>query len=207
MGILCWTGTMVGYVRSLLIIICLHLPILWTRKTKFELAGPNREPVLSDVDVLQILTEEDGSTFAVTCVPDKIVPDKIPQELGMSRAKRLAESGFDLGMKTCGAGAKCSNDICGPGHYPYIPPTPPARPGSCKSLRVARMGGLTLWCNNRINHGSDCPALYDDFYGYCLDFCCDFVFSTCECNCCQCLDGAGGTCTVDCTSITCPGSI
>merc|ERR1711942_181310 len=101
MGILCWTGTMVGYVRSLLIIICLHLPILWTRKTKFELAEPNREPVLSDVDVLQILTEEDGSTFTVICVPDEVVPDKIArdkiaQEDGMSRAQRAAESGSDL---------------------------------------------------------------------------------------------------------------
>merc|ERR1719312_1892939 len=109
---------MIGYVRSLLIIICLHLPILWTRKTKLELAGPDREPVLSDVDVLQILTEEAGSTFTVICVPDevvpdKIVPDKVVQKDEMSRAKRAAASGFDLVMR-CGAGKKCSSDMCGP---------------------------------------------------------------------------------------------
>merc|ERR1711942_303808 len=206
MGILYWTGTMVGYVKSLLI-ICLHLPIFWTKRADFD---------LSDVDVLQILTEEDGSTFTVTCVPDevvpaKIVPDKTFLEDGMSRAKRGAESGFDLAMNTitCGAGKICSSDMCGPGQHPYILPSRPLNKpddGSCKSVRVTRIGGLTSWCNNRINHGSDCPALYGDFYGFCLDFCCDFVFSTCECNCCECLDGAGGTCTVDCTSIACPGS-
>merc|ERR1719312_1149877 len=99
---------MIGFVKSLLIIICLHLPIFWTKRADFELTEPNREPVLSDVDVLQILTEEDGSTFTVTCLPEKIVPDKIPQEYGTPRAKRAAESGFDLAMKTmiCGAGAK-----------------------------------------------------------------------------------------------------
>merc|ERR1711942_516008 len=128
MGILCWTGTMIGNVRSL-IIICLHLPILWARRA--ALGSPSFKD-LSDVDVLQILTEEDGSTFTVTCVPDevvpaKIVPDKTFLEDGMSRAKRGAESGFDLAMNTitCGAGKICSSDMCGPGHYPYILPSRP----------------------------------------------------------------------------------
>merc|ERR1711862_677992 len=113
MGILCWTGTMIGYVRSLLIIICLHLPILWTKMkipdsgddiTYLDnptrapwapgddisyLANPTRAPwapVLSDVEVLQILTEEVGSTFKVRCVPDKIVLEDGMSGFGMSRA-------------------------------------------------------------------------------------------------------------------------
>merc|ERR1711970_945582 len=108
---------------------------------------------------------------------------------------------------TCGAGKKCSKELCGPGEHPSIPPGggEHLKPGGCKSVRVARMGGLVSWCKNTINHGYNCPALYGHFYGFCLDFCCDFVFSTCKCNCCECLQGAGGTCIGEsCTSVSCP---
>merc|ERR1719233_723717 len=109
----------------------------------------------------------------------------------------------------CGAGKICK--MCGPGEHSAINLGFKLPDGDCKKIQVPRAGGATAmmrsWCNNRINQGSNCPALYDHFYGYCLDFCCNFVFSTCKCMCCECLEGAGGACNgEDCTSVSCPGS-
>merc|ERR1711970_826059 len=227
MGILCWNRTMIGYVRNIIIIIFLHVPIIWTKKAYLEncigcsdgllddvTQGPvtapapaaPAAPAVSDFEMLELLHSLAGTTFPVSCIRDKdgLVPKKM----------------------TCGAGKMCSKDLCGPAEHPSIarPPVTLRPPGvrppgggerDCDSVNVPNAGPLAAmiqyWCNNLISDGLNCPALYGHFYlwnidtGYCLDFCCNFVFSTCKCNCCKCLRGAGGTCIgKDCTSFSCP---
>ena len=52
--------------------------------------------VLSDVEVLQILTEEVGSTFKVRCVPDKIVLAKRAIESGFGEFLEVFKAGLDI---------------------------------------------------------------------------------------------------------------
>ena len=113
---------------------------------------------------------------------------------------------FVMKTVTCGAGTMCSSDICGPGQHPSIASSSLFGHGCHSAGSVAMPTWVQSWCNNRIKHGSHCPALLDDnLGGYCLDFCCGFVsvFRTCKCNCCKCLKGAGGTCNGGCSSFRC----
>merc|ERR1711970_1082099 len=156
MGILCWNRTMIGYVRNIIIIIFLHVPIIWTKKAYIEncigcsdgllddvTQGPVTAPAVSDFEMLELLHTLEGTTFPVSCIRDK--------------------DGLVKKEMTCGAGKMCSKDVCGPGEHPTI-----ARPsgGGCKRVRVPRAGGATAmmqsWCNNLIGDGN-CPALYGHF--------------------------------------------
>merc|ERR1719153_80761 len=196
---------MIGYVRNIIIIIFLHVPFIWTKRAYLEdcigcsdgllddvTQGPVTAPAVSDFEMLELLHTLEGTTFPVSCVRDK--------------------DGLVMKEMTCGAGKMCSKDLCGPGKHPSIPGGGGVVSPGCKRVRVPRAGGATAmmksWCNDRINHGSDCPALYGNFHKYCLDFCCNFVFSKCKCNCCKCLEGAGGTCIGKyCTSFSCPNDL
>merc|ERR1719450_625893 len=128
---------------------------------------------------------------------------------------------------TCGKGKTiCSNDMCGAGATPVIsnnnncfrsnsPVISNANkrfrrnsPGCGSSNPPMCIPFLDDFCYIFVTiYGSDCSALYDQVFGISLDFCCqcNSVFKTCKCNCCKCLNGAGGTCgQSNCDRFNCP---
>merc|ERR1711872_772922 len=215
MGIPCLARIMMGYKLSFV-----FLYLVWPIETKkeslpvprfaTEFTFPPRKSknIEADIDVntMQKLAEELGTTFTVSCVGKK-------------------ESGV-ISTVTCGDGkTMCSNDMCGPGATPVISnnnycfrSNSPVisnvnkrfrrnSPG-CGSFSPMCVPFLDDFCYIFVTiYGSDCSALYDQVFGISLDFCCqcNSVFKTCKCNCCKCLNGAGGTCgQSNCDRFNCP---
>merc|ERR1719312_1113642 len=101
---------MIANTRNIIIIsILLHLPIIWTKIAYYDhntvpASGNNlmtRAPVdgvdavdavISDVEMLEVLTREVGTTFTVSCIRDK--------------------DGLIMKTMTCGAGTMCSKERC-----------------------------------------------------------------------------------------------
>merc|ERR1711970_1595052 len=130
MGTLCWRGTMIGYVRNIIIIFCLNLSIIWTKIAYSEndilgndgwigLDDVTRVPVtttapaISDFEMLRILHIAEGTPFPVICIRDY--------------------DGLVMKRMTRGAGKKYSEELCGPGEHPSIPPGggEHLKPGGC----------------------------------------------------------------------------
>merc|ERR1712055_985191 len=103
MGSLCWRGTMIGFVRNI-IIIFLHLPIIWTKIAYSEndilsndgwrddaTRAPATASAISDLEMMELLASADGTTFPVSCIRDN--------------------DGLVMKKMICGAGKLCSKEM------------------------------------------------------------------------------------------------